>query len=153
MEHTKLIALIVEKTGIKLEANDPAFILVELNRIALEESAKKIADNLTVSANIFQTTTTTNVDNFVGIANEALTKFNQKTTELIAAIEATTPNKPSNVTNTHQARPINPPAYTDPTPQQSHQQANKTWLIPIGLFCCFLGGTLFGVTLTLFAQG
>ena len=144
MDRTKLIALIVEKTGVKLDQNDPAFVLVELNKAILEDASEKIAANLTDAAKKFEVTTTTNVDNFVDVANEALAKFITKTKELTAAINAT-----NSKTSTANSVTKNHTQNNDPLQTQAN---SKIWLIPIGLFSCFLAGTLFGVTLTLFAQ-
>lgn len=42
MDKQKLIAEIVHRFDIKLDHDDPAFILVELNRLVLEDSAQKV---------------------------------------------------------------------------------------------------------------
>lgn len=139
MDRSKLIALIVEKTGVKLDPDDPAFVLVELNQISLEEAAEKISINLNIAANKFEKTTTQNVDNFVDVANEALSKFIQKTRELTSLIDTV---------NTSQK-------------EVKHESFNKknepsssrlSWLIPVLMFASFFAGTIFGVLLTLFAQ-
>ena len=139
MDRNKLIALIVEKTGIKLDPDDPAFVLVELNKISLEEAAEKIAVDLNNAANKFERTTTQNVDNFVDVANEALSKFIQKTKELTAAIDAVK-TSPKEVKHDSESKKNEP------------SSSRPAWLIPVLMFCCFFAGTIFGVSLTLFAQ-
>jgi hypothetical protein len=41
MDKQKLIAEIVQRFDVKLDHDDPAFILVKLNRLVLEDSCKK----------------------------------------------------------------------------------------------------------------
>lgn len=139
MERNKLIALIVEKTGVKLDPDDPAFVLVELNKISLEEAAEKIAVDLNNAANKFDRTTTQNVDNFVDVANEALSKFIQKTKELTAAIDSvkTLPREVKHDFGNKKNEP---------------SSSRPSWLIPVLMFFCFFAGTIFGVSLTLIAQ-
>lgn len=129
MDRNKLIALIVEKTGIKIDPDDPAFVLVELNRISLEEAAEKIAEDLIVAANKFDETTTQNVDTFISVANEALIKFITKTNELKILVDRLN-GAPAQIKN-------------EPSSLQLH------WLIPVLMFFC---GTFFGVLVTIFAQ-
>lgn len=88
MDRRQLIAAIVERVGVKLDHNDPAFILVELNHLALEESAKKVADQIGQAAEKFNRVATGQVDDFVTVANEALSKFIQKTNEIKVTIDS-----------------------------------------------------------------
>lgn len=136
MDRNKLIALIVEKTGIKLDPDDPAFVLVELNRISLEEAAEKIAADLSNAANKFERTTTQNVDNFVDVANEALSKFIQKTKELTSTIDSV------NIQH-KEVKYVSENKKNEPSSLQLH------WLIPVLMF---FSGTVFGVLLAIFAQ-
>ena len=46
MNQRQLIAAVTEKLNIKLDENDPAFVLVELNRLALDEAGQHIIDQL-----------------------------------------------------------------------------------------------------------
>lgn len=87
MDRRKLISRIVERTGIKLDPDDPAFLLVELNHLAFEESAGEVAGRIEAAAARFDEITTRNVDNFVSVANEALSKFIQRTNEIKAALD------------------------------------------------------------------
>ncbi|MCX8016898.1 MAG: hypothetical protein N2690_03185 [Rhodocyclaceae bacterium] len=46
MDKGKMIAAIVERMKVRLDEDDPAFVLVELNRLALEATAKAVVDQL-----------------------------------------------------------------------------------------------------------
>lgn len=46
MNRRQMIAAVTEKLNIKLDENDPAFVLVELNRLALDEAGRHIIDQL-----------------------------------------------------------------------------------------------------------
>jgi hypothetical protein len=46
MNQRQMIAAVTEKLNIKLDENDPAFVLVELNRLALDEAGQHIIDQL-----------------------------------------------------------------------------------------------------------
>jgi len=88
MDRRRLIAALVEKTGLKLDEDDPAFLLVELNLLLLDERTKEAARELDGAAEKLGAVTTRSVDDFVSVANEALSKFIQRTKELMAAIDA-----------------------------------------------------------------
>jgi len=42
----KMVAAIVERLKVRLDEDDPAFVLVELNKLALEETAQALVDQL-----------------------------------------------------------------------------------------------------------
>jgi hypothetical protein len=88
VDQRKLISEIVEKCGIRLDPNDPAFILVELNKLVLDEYVNKIAPQLSRATDRFEAVTIRNVDDFVNVANEALSKFIQRTNELKTTLDA-----------------------------------------------------------------
>ena len=90
MDKAKVIASIFEKTGIKISLDDPAFYLVEINRFLLEDESKKIASDLSSTAMKFDVIATQNMDNFIHVANEALSKFMLRTNELKAVAEGLT---------------------------------------------------------------
>jgi hypothetical protein len=46
MDVKRLISEVVERNGIRIDKNDPAFCLVTLNELVLEESSKKIIENV-----------------------------------------------------------------------------------------------------------
>jgi hypothetical protein len=46
VDKRKMIGAIAERLGIRLDENDPAFVLVELNRLALEEAGRDAATAL-----------------------------------------------------------------------------------------------------------
>lgn len=85
MDRNKLIGLIVEKTGIKLDPDDPAFVLVELNRITLEEAAENVALNLREAASKFEITANHSHEAHKLIANDL-----QKFGELVTSFENVT---------------------------------------------------------------
>jgi hypothetical protein len=85
-DYRKIIAALVEKTGIKIDENDPAFAIVVLNQIMLESSASDAAKSIETAASKFNDAATAQADDFVAVANEALSKFTTKTNELRAAI-------------------------------------------------------------------
>jgi hypothetical protein len=91
MDKQKLIAEIVQRFDVKLDHDDPAFILVELNRLVLEDSAQKIANQITQAADKLDGLTTRRVDDVISIANETLSKFAQKTNELKKTINSLQP--------------------------------------------------------------
>lgn len=46
LDRGKLVAAVVERLNVRLDQDDPAFVLVELNRLALEETAKTVVQEL-----------------------------------------------------------------------------------------------------------
>ena len=46
MDKGKMIAAIVERLKVRLDEDDPAFVLVELNRLALEQTARTVVEQL-----------------------------------------------------------------------------------------------------------
>lgn len=103
----------------------------------LRKELAQIPLDIEKSASNFERVTTQNVDNFVDVANEALSKMMQKTKALIAAVEAldSTP-----LTKKEVIKEIEP------------SSSQQTWLNPAYLFSAFLIGTIFGVCLTLVVQ-
>ena len=87
MDKRRLIAALVEKTGIKLTEDDPAFLLVDLNLLVLESRTSEAAKQLETATEKFNAVTTRNVDDFVSVANEALSKFMQRTNEIKTALD------------------------------------------------------------------
>jgi hypothetical protein len=106
MDRRKLVATIVERFGVKLDHDDPAFILVELNHLVLEESAGKVADDITKAAEKLNTATTRSVDDFVAVANEALSKFIHQTNQLKTALDAMGPTSAEQPGKVVQAAPV-----------------------------------------------
>lgn len=88
MNQKKIIDEIFRTTGVKLEVNDPALLLVAINELATDSIAQKVDTQLTQSTDKFQKVVTTNLDDFIGVANEAISKFTISTRELRAAVEA-----------------------------------------------------------------
>jgi hypothetical protein len=82
MEKRRLIAALVERTGIRLDEDDPAFVLVELNSLMLENSAGDAAKKIEESAKQFTEAAITQADDFVAVANETLSKFMFRTNEI-----------------------------------------------------------------------
>ena len=46
MNKAKMVATIVERFEVRLDQDDPAFVLVELNKLALEETAQALVDQI-----------------------------------------------------------------------------------------------------------
>lgn len=90
MDKRQLIAALVEKTGVKIDEDDPAFLLVDLNLLVLEKQTSEAAKHLSNLMLEFNAVTTRNVDDFVTVANEALSKFMQRTQELKATLDEMT---------------------------------------------------------------
>ena len=87
MDRRQLVAALVEKTGVKLDEDDPAFLLVDLNLMVLESRTSEAAQRLASATQEFNAVTTRNVDDFVAVANEALSKFMQRTSEIKATLD------------------------------------------------------------------
>lgn len=136
MDKQKLIAEIVQRFDVKLDHDDPAFILVELNRLVLEDSAQKVITQITQAADKLNVVTAVRIDDVIAIANETLFKFVQKTNELKATINAfQTLPEPS-----------------QPKPEKvivANQQTNQQWWW--ALPSVFVIGVMVGTVLAFFA--
>lgn len=134
MNKRQLIAALVEKSGIKLTEDDPAFLLVDLNLLVLESRTSEAAKQLEAATEKFNAVTTRNVDDFVSVANEALSKFMQRTNEIKSSLDnlATKPAQAPTV-----AASASPPA----PPKSSPRSALLWWLLPL----VFALGVLLGV--------
>lgn len=134
MNKRQLIAALVEKSGIKLTEDDPAFLLVDLNLLVLESRTSEAAKQLEAATEKFNAVTTRNVDDFVSVANEALSKFMQRTNEIKSSLDnlATKPAQAVAV-----AASASPPA-----PEKSSTRGTLLWwLLPL----VFASGVLLGV--------
>lgn len=134
MNKRQLIAALVEKSGIKLTEDDPAFLLVDLNLLVLESRTSEAAKQLEAATEKFNAVTTRNVDDFVSVANEALSKFMQRTNEIKSSLDnlATKPAQAVAV-----AASASPPA-----PAKSSTRTTLLWwLLPL----VFASGVLLGV--------
>ena len=87
MDRRKLVAAIVERTGVKLDPDDPAFLLVELNHLMLESEAGKVAGQIELAGDKLNQATTRSLDEFVAVANETVSKFKQQTDQIRIALE------------------------------------------------------------------
>ncbi len=134
MNKRQLIAALVEKSGIKLTEDDPAFLLVDLNLLVLESRTSEAAIQLEAATEKFNAVTTRNVDDFVSVANEALSKFMQRTNEIKSSLDnlAARPAPAGAV-----AASASPPAPTKSSPRGTL----LWWLLPLA----FGGGVLVGV--------
>jgi len=130
----QLIAALVEKSGIKLTEDDPAFLLVDLNLLVLESRTSEAAIQLEAATEKFNAVTTRNVDDFVSVANEALSKFMQRTNEIKISLDnlAARPAQAGAV-----AASASPPAPT----KSSRHGTLLWWLLPL----VFGAGVLVGV--------
>ena len=134
MNKRQLIAALVEKSGIKLTEDDPAFLLVDLNLLVLESRTSEAAIQLEAATEKFNAVTTRNVDDFVSVANEALSKFMQRTNEIKILLDnlAEKPAQPVAVVAS-----ANAPAPTN----SGHSSTPLWWLLPL----IFSVGVLVGV--------
>ena len=134
MNKRQLIAALVEKSGIKLTEDDPAFLLVDLNLLVLESRTSEAAIQLEAATEKFNAVTTRNVDDFVSVANEALSKFMQRTNEIKSSLDnlAARPAPAGAV-----AASASPPAPTESSPRGTL----LWWLLPL----VFGAGVLVGV--------
>jgi hypothetical protein len=130
----QLIAALVEKSGIKLTEDDPAFLLVDLNLLVLESRTSEAAIQLEAATEKFNAVTTRNVDDFVSVANEALSKFMQRTNEIKSSLDNLSARPaPAGAV----AASASPPAPTKSSPRGTL----LWWLLPL----VFGGGVLVGV--------
>lgn len=53
MDINRLMAEAVARHGVKLDANDPAMVIVTLNRLMLEEAVRGVADEIRKAAKEF----------------------------------------------------------------------------------------------------
>lgn len=136
MDKRQLIAALVEKTGIKLTEDDPAFLLVDLNLLVLESRTSEAAKQLAMATDKFNAVTTRNVDDFVSVANEALSKFMQRTNELKTALNNIAPTP---------APTVIAPAINSAVEKKEPPSSLLWWLLPF-LFCV---GVLVGVSVTI----
>ena len=130
----QLIAALVEKSGIKLTEDDPAFLLVDLNLLVLESRTSEAAKQLEAATEKFNAVTTRNVDDFVSVANEALSKFMQRTNEIKSSLD-------SLATKPVQAPTVAASASPPESPKSSPRGALLWWLLPL----VFALGVLLGV--------
>jgi hypothetical protein len=137
----RIIAALVEKTGVKIDENDPAFIIVVLNQIMLENSASDAAKLIERAAEKFTDAAVTQADDFIAVANEALAKFSAKTNELKAALDDLSARQVAQSF----VSPVNSPRSAVPVPAPRARNRNDAiWFV-----IAFIAGAVFGVGLTL----
>lgn len=134
MDRRQAIAALVHKTGIKLDEDDPAFLLVELNALMLDHKMNEASQRLASETARLNQVMTENVDDFVAVANEALSKFMVRTNEIKELLDAL---------NT-KAATTKPATVVEPT-QKKEPQSMLWWLVPTTLVV----GVLLGVILAL----
>jgi len=143
-----LVASVLEKTGVRLDADDPAFVLVELNRIMLENYASEVAGKIEEAAKKLNTIATAQADGFVAVANETLTKFTARSRE-IQAMLAELPEareERGKCQNTRKQKNTDPrPA----SPESSQAQTSATSRWPLA--AAFLGGIIVGLAVSIIA--
>ncbi len=54
MDMNRLMAEAITRHGVKLDANDPAMVIVTLNRLMLEEAVHEVADEIRKAASEFE---------------------------------------------------------------------------------------------------
>ncbi|MCW5223631.1 hypothetical protein D5041_21360 (plasmid) [Verminephrobacter aporrectodeae subsp. tuberculatae] len=135
MNKRQLIAALVEKSGIKLTEDDPAFLLVDLNLLVLESRTSEAAKQLEAATEKFNNVTTRNVDDFVSVANETLSKFMQRTNEIKTSLDNLSLRQ-DKVTTAGQTRSM--------AEDKISRTASLWWILPV-VFC---SGVLVGVGIT-----
>ena len=113
---------------------NPAFLLVDLNLLVLESRTSEAAKQLEAATEKFNAVTTRNVDDFVSVANEALSKFMQRTNEIKSSLD-------SLATKPVQAPTVAASASPPESPKSSPRGALLWWLLPL----VFALGVLLGV--------
>jgi len=130
----EVIAELVKRTGVRLDEDDPAIVMVELNRIMLEHFASEATRSIDQVAKRFTETATTQADDFVAVANEALSKFTKKTNDIKAALDALpSPSSPP-------SRDVPVAEVSPPPPAAVSSKHHPAWF---GV--AFLGGLVVGV--------
>lgn len=134
MDKRQAIAALVQKTGIKLDEDDPAFLLVELNALMLDHKMNEAAQRLAAETTKLNQVMTENVDDFVEVANEVLSKFMVRTKEIKGQLDALN------------IEPSPASAATVPAPTQKKEPPSMLWwLVPT----VFVVGVLSGVIVAL----
>lgn len=83
MDKGKMIAAVVERLKIRLDEDDPAFVLVELNRLALEETVAQLLDQFDGTLSKIAAVR----DGFAESGQASAQQVGEKTAEVIAATE------------------------------------------------------------------
>lgn len=136
-DRRKLIAALVEKTGVKLDEKDPAFLLVELNLLMLQKAGGDVAAVLDESLVKFKKTAIASTDDLISVINETLALYKQRTQELQDAVRAL------------QAIPPAPPA--PPAPTTPPAKAITTGILFAGGLLTFALGFVSGLLVNLLA--
>lgn len=134
LDRRQIIGALVAKNGIKLDEDDPAFLLVDLNILVLEAERGEAAKQLEAATAQFSEATTRNVDEVVSVTNEVLAQLSERVRELKSALE----QRPQVA---QQPAPVSVPQEGEKEPRSGM----LWWLGPV-LFCI---GLLVGVGLTL----
>lgn len=142
MDKRQLIAAIVEKTGVKLDEDDPAFLLVDLNLMVLESRTGEAATHLASTTKEFNQVVTRSVDDFVAVANEALSKFMLRTSEIKTLLEKL---GPVSIATPAVAAAVPPVSSTAAAPIPAAAQTLLWWLGPL----IFSTGLVTGVALSI----
>jgi hypothetical protein len=140
MDKRHIVAALFERTGIRLDEDDPALVLVELNHIMLQRAVEKSASRIEEAAQKFSDTAANQSGDFVVLANETLAKFMARTEEikeLLAAAPQQTAFFPPQFFNA--ARQQQAVAWPPPQPDNS---IKPSFWVPVG---AFLVGTAIGL--------
>jgi hypothetical protein len=87
-ERRRLAAALLEKTGLKVDPDDPAFVLVELNRMVLQEESAKAAEAISEASERANAKLLATADALAAQSNEVLGRFASRTDELRSSLEA-----------------------------------------------------------------
>jgi hypothetical protein len=151
VEKRQIIAALYEKTGAKIDEDDPAFILIELNRLMLARAADDAADRLLLIAKEFSDTAIAQADSFISVANEALSKFTVKTNELKQQIEAVRASQSGQVAASPPAvAVVAAPSALPPVAPPAAATIMKIANIHIAFAIVLLAGVAIGVGLSFF---
>jgi hypothetical protein len=87
-ERRRLAAALLERTGLKVDPDDPAFVLVELNRMVLQEESAKAAEAISVASANANAKLLASADAWASQSNDLLGRFAARTDELRSSLEA-----------------------------------------------------------------
>jgi hypothetical protein len=76
-----LAAVIFERTGLKIDQDDPVFVLVELNRVVLQQESARAAAAVTAASEAAHARMLATADAWAAQSNEVLARFAFKTEE------------------------------------------------------------------------
>lgn len=81
MTKREIIDELYKNTGVKIKEDDPAFILVELNKIALRVSSNELTMQLNEASKQFNSSRIKQLNELIAVSNDAISKLIKHTNE------------------------------------------------------------------------